>query len=96
MPILIGRPVSGSESAGRFVEGTVIAGIVGAATRVWRSRWTRRLGSAVLFVWFAYWTWQVIGDTFSAWPYHLDVIGVDGRLYYRAAAGARHSGTGYA
>jgi hypothetical protein len=45
----------------------------------------RRLGQLALFAWFAYWCWQVIGDTFSAWPAHLDVIGIDGRLYYRAA-----------
>jgi hypothetical protein len=70
---------------GLFERGTMMAGIDSAAMRIWRSRWTRRIGSALLFFWFAYWTWQVIGDTFSAWPYHLDVIGVDGRLYYRAA-----------
>jgi hypothetical protein len=45
----------------------------------------RRVAPLALFLWFAYWTWQTIGDTFSAWPYHLDVIGIDGRLYYRAA-----------
>jgi hypothetical protein len=68
-----------------FERGTMMAGIGSAAMRIWRSRWTRRIGSALLFAWFAYWTWQVIGDTFSAWPYHLDTVGTDGRLYFRAA-----------
>ena len=63
----------------------MIARLVGAATRIRRSPWAPRLGSAVLFAWFAYWTWQVIGDNFGQWPYHLDVVGTDGRLYYRAA-----------
>jgi len=67
------------------LEGSVMAGIAGAATSIWRSPWSRRLGSALLFAWFAYWTWQVLGDNFSQWPYHLDVVGTDGRLYYRAA-----------
>ena len=61
------------------------ARIGGVAIRIWRAPWTRRLGSALLFAWFAYWTWQVIGDNFGQWPYHLDVVGTDGRLYYRAA-----------
>jgi hypothetical protein len=39
----------------------------------------------VLFVWLAYWGWQSIAGTFSDYPNHLDTLGVDGRLYYRAA-----------
>jgi hypothetical protein len=39
-----------------------------------------------LALWFAYWAWQLVGGTFSDWPNHLDVLGVDGRLYYRASA----------
>jgi hypothetical protein len=68
-----------------FERGTMMAWIGSAAIRIWRSPWPRRIGSALLFAWFAYWTWQVIGDTFSAWPAHLDVVGTDGRLYFRAA-----------
>jgi hypothetical protein len=68
-----------------FERGTMMAWIGSGAIRIWRSPWTRRIGSALLFAWFAYWTWQVIGDTFSAWPAHLDVVGTDGRLYFRAA-----------
>lgn len=63
-----------------------MAGIGSAVMRIWRSRWTRRIGSALLFAWFAYWAWQLVGSTFSDWPNHLDVIGVDGRLYYRASS----------
>jgi hypothetical protein len=65
--------------------GAVTGRIGGAAIRIWRAQWTRRLGSTLLLAWFAYWTWQVIGDNFGEWPYHLDVVGTDGRLYYRAA-----------
>jgi hypothetical protein len=40
-------------------------------------------GSAVLFVWFAYWTYRVCSGNFTA--AHRDTLGIDGRLYYRAA-----------
>jgi hypothetical protein len=38
-----------------------------------------------LALWFAYFAWGSIAGTFTDWPNHLDVIGIDGRLYYRAA-----------
>jgi len=54
----------------------------------WRRavRTARRLAPLALFVWFAYWGWQSIAGTFTEWPAHLDTLGVDGRLYHRAAA----------
>ena len=54
----------------------------------WRSavQTARRVAPIVLFVWLAYWGWQSIAGTFSDYPNHLDTLGVDGRLYYRAAA----------
>ena len=53
----------------------------------WRSavQTARRVAPIVLFVWLAYWGWQSIAGTFSDYPNHLDTLGVDGRLYYRAA-----------
>jgi hypothetical protein len=45
----------------------------------------RTVGSFALAVWFAYWGWKSIADTFTEWPNHLDTVGIDGRLYYRAA-----------
>lgn len=59
--------------------------IAEAVVRLWHSTLARRLASVLLFGWFVYWTWQVIGDNFGQWPYHMDVVGTDGRLYYRAA-----------
>ena len=59
--------------------------IVETVLHVWHSPLARRLASVLLFAWFVYWTWQVIGDNFGQWPYHMDVVGTDGRLYYRAA-----------
>jgi len=38
-----------------------------------------------LALWFAYNAWQAIEGIFWQWPAHLDTVGVDGRLYYRAA-----------
>jgi hypothetical protein len=54
----------------------------------WRSsvQTARRIAPFVLFVWLAYWGWQSIAGTFSDYPNHMDTIGVDGRLYYRAAS----------
>jgi hypothetical protein len=46
----------------------------------------QRIAPVVLFIWFAYWGWSSIAGSFTAWPAHLDTIGIDGRLYYRAAA----------
>lgn len=40
----------------------------------------------VLALWFAYWAWQTVAGIFTDWPAHLDTVGIDGRLYYRAAA----------
>lgn len=48
--------------------------------RTWRT-----LGQVALFGWFAFWTWQVNKGVLFELPYHLDTLGIDGRLYYRAA-----------
>src|SRR5450830_1845858 len=40
----------------------------------------------VLALWFAYWAWQTVAGIFTDCPAHLDTVGIDGRLYYRAAA----------
>ena len=66
--------------------------VVGSGLRWDRYDWrcslqtARRAAPFVLFVWLAYWGWQSIAGTFSDYPNHLDTLGVDGRLYYRAAA----------
>ncbi|HEX7591408.1 MAG TPA: hypothetical protein VF375_05600 [Candidatus Limnocylindrales bacterium] len=52
----------------------------------------RRMAPVVLFIWFAYWGWSSIAGAFTDWPAHLDTVGIDGRLYYRAAAMFMHGG----
>lgn len=52
----------------------------------------RRIAPLVLFIWFAYWGWSSIAGTFTDWPGHLDTVGIDGRLYYRAAEMFVHGG----
>ena len=42
-------------------------------------------GHVALATWFAYWSWQAIAGVTWDWPAHLDTVGVDGDLYYRAA-----------
>jgi len=42
-------------------------------------------GHVALALWFAYNAWHAIEGIFWQWPAHLDTVGVDGRLYYRAA-----------
>ncbi len=78
---------------GRLIAGALSA-VVGLRDRLViaheldRVPWRRALslaGLVALFFWFAYWGWRGISDTFSDWPNHLDVLGIDGRLYYRAA-----------
>ena len=49
-------------------------------------RTAQRIAPVVLLIWFVYWGWGSVAGTFTSWPDHLDTIGVDGRLYYRAAA----------
>jgi hypothetical protein len=49
-------------------------------------RTAQRIAPLMLFIWFAYWGWGSVAGTFTSWPAHLDTLGVDGRLYYRAAA----------
>jgi hypothetical protein len=48
-----------------------------------RSAALRFAWQAALFCWFAYWTYRAVGDNFL--PNHQETIGIDGRLYYRAA-----------
>ena len=43
-------------------------------------------GHIALAFWFAYNAFHAIEGTLWQWPAHLDTYGVDGRLYYRAAA----------
>src|ERR1700690_2282397 len=45
----------------------------------------RRVAPFGLAVWFAYFAWRTVGGILTDWPAHLDTVGVDGRLYYRAA-----------
>jgi len=45
----------------------------------------RRAAPFALAAWFAYWAWRAIAGVFWDWPVHLDTVGIDGRLYYRAA-----------
>jgi hypothetical protein len=50
--------------------------------------WRRalRLGAQLgLAAWFAYWAWQTIRFYFESFPYHLDMLGFDARLYLHAA-----------
>jgi hypothetical protein len=53
----------------------------------WREalRLGRRIAPFALCGWFAYNAWQAIAGVTWDWPAHLDTVGVDGRLYYRAA-----------
>lgn len=50
--------------------------------------WARAkiVGHVALALWFAYWAWTTVEGIFWNWPAHLDIVGVNGRLYYRAAA----------
>jgi hypothetical protein len=57
-----------------------------SAAELYRSPRLRQGASAALFVWFAYQAWLTVRGLLNDWPQHLDTIGVDGRLYYRAAA----------
>lgn len=50
--------------------------------------WRRALGIAgqlALAAWFAYWTWQTVRFYFESFPYHLDMLGFDARIYLHAA-----------
>jgi type IV secretory pathway TrbD component len=42
-------------------------------------------GHIALALVFAYFAWKTIAGVFTDWPAHLDTVGIDGRLYYRAA-----------
>lgn len=46
-----------------------------------RRRALRIAGQLALAVWFAYWGWQTIRPYFEVFPYHLDLIGFDARIY---------------
>ena len=52
--------------------------------RAWLIRWLRRLGAFALFCWFLYWGWGAVHGNFLQG--HQEALGIDGRLYYRAAA----------
>jgi hypothetical protein len=45
----------------------------------------KTVGQVALALWFAYNAWLAIAGVTWQWPAHLDTVGVDGRLYYRAA-----------
>ena len=60
--------------------------VVEMARRLYRSPLLMRVASAALFVWFAYQAWLTVAGVFTDWPFHFDTVGIDGRLYYRAAA----------
>ncbi len=60
--------------------------VVETARRLHRSPMARRVASGALFAWFAYQAWPTVADLLTDWPFHLDTVGIDGRLYYRAAA----------
>lgn len=49
--------------------------------------WSRAVmvGHVALALWFAYWAWRSVAGMTWQWPGHLDQVGVDGRLYFRAA-----------
>lgn len=64
----------------------VVVRVVEAIVYVCRTPLARRIASAALLVWFAYNAWLAIAGVFTDWPAHLDTVGIDGRLYYRAAA----------
>lgn len=72
-----------------------VARTVAAAVGMGHPRWVdafdwrraiRVAGSVALFFWFAYFSWRTVEGIFTSWPAHLDTIGIDGRLYFRAAA----------
>jgi hypothetical protein len=65
----------------------VVASGLGWNSYDWRRSvlMAQRIAPLVLFIWFVYWGWGSIAGTFTSWPAHLDTIGIDGRLYYRAA-----------
>ncbi|MGA3031172.1 MAG: hypothetical protein ABSE58_10665 [Candidatus Limnocylindrales bacterium] len=50
----------------------------------WR-RALRIAGQIALAAWFAYWAWQTIRPYFESFPYHLDMLGFDARIYLHAA-----------
>ena len=60
--------------------------VVETAARLHQSPMVRRAASAALFVWFVYQAWLTVAGVFTDWPFHFDTVGIDGRLYYRAAA----------
>ena len=60
--------------------------VVEMARRLYQSPLVRRAASAALFAWFAYQAWLAVAGLFNDWPFHLDTVGIDARLYYRAAA----------
>jgi hypothetical protein len=41
-------------------------------------------GQLALAVWFAYWSWQTTHSYFESFPYHLDMVGFDARIYLHA------------
>jgi hypothetical protein len=56
----------------------------GRAEFDWR-RVLRLAGQIALAAWFAYWSWQTIRFYFESFPYHLDMLGFDARIYLHAA-----------
>jgi len=61
-------------------------GVLATARQLYVSQTVRRAASLALFVWFVYQAWLTVAGVFTDWPFHFDTVGIDGRLYYRAAA----------
>src|ERR1035437_6049323 len=60
--------------------------VVEMARGLYQSPLVRRAASAALFGWLAYQAWLSVAGFFIDLPFHLDTVGIDGRVYYRAAA----------
>jgi len=70
----------------RMGQGATIGGVMvdrWAGFDWWRA--IRLAGQIALAAWFAYWTWQIIRPYFESFPYHLDMLGFDARIYLHGA-----------
>jgi hypothetical protein len=60
--------------------------VLETARQLYVSQTVRRAASVALLTWFVYQAWLTVAGVFTDWPFHFDTVGIDGRLYYRAAA----------